>query len=240
MNVQKTLYNLYCDESRHLENDHSPVMAIGYIKSEANNYEQIISDLKTIKLRHHTPVEIKWSKLSTSRIPLYKELIDYFFNNPLWFRCILVKKKEQLDHTQFYSGSPDNFYYNLVYHLLLPNKDQDCLYKVYLDIKDTRGRDRLKKIKEAFQAHHKGESPFIHFQHLHSHESPLFELVDLFIGAITYKASEDHTKPGASTTKSTIINYIEEQSGYIINEGTEPWEKKFNILDHQARQYRHD
>jgi len=228
-------YHLYCDESRHLQNDHSPVMAIGYVKVATDQHDRICAELKAIKLRHHTPVELKWSKVSASRLPLYTELIAYFFANPLWFRCILVKYKDRLDHTQFNNGSHDNFYYKLVYYLLRPNQERDCCYSVFLDIKDTRGREKLRKIREVFQHEHQGASPFEQFQHLPSHENPLFELTDLFIGAITYKALGYANKPGANPTKKAIISQLEQLSGYYLEEGTEPWEQKFNIFDHQPR-----
>ncbi len=233
MNIKR--YQIYCDESHHLENDHSPVMVIGYIKVEEEQYERIRKDLEAIKLRHHTPVEIKWSKVSASRQALYAELIAYFFANPLWFRCVLVKYKDKLDHDQFNGGSHDNFYYKLVYFLLRPNHDQDCCYRVFLDVKDTRGREKLRKIREVFHNHHQGNSPFETFQHLRSHDSPMLELTDLFIGAIAYKAFGNHEKPEANPAKVALIQQIEQLSGYFLHLGTEPWEQKFNIFDHQPK-----
>ena len=35
--------------------------------------------------------------------------------------------------------------------------------------------------------------------------------------------------------KDFEINYIEMKSGYVLDEGTEPGEIKFNIFDHQPR-----
>jgi Protein of unknown function (DUF3800) len=229
--MNKTQYNIYLDESCHLESDGFPVMCIGHIKTNAQSYESIVKDLKALKLKHHTPTELKWNKLSASRIDFYKDLIDYFFNEEaLYFRAILVKYKDDLRHKDFNQGSHDNFYYKLIYFLLRSNHS-DFNYHVFLDIKDTRGRERLKKIKEVFNNYHHGESPFTSFQHLHSHDNILIELADFFIGAITYKARKLNT----SSVKQEVIEYIEEKSGYHIDEGTEPWETKFNIFDHQPK-----
>lgn len=38
-----------------------------------------------------------------------------------------------------------------------------------------------------------------------------------------------------SLAKKELINYIEMKSGYVLDEGTEPGEIKFNIFDHQPR-----
>jgi len=210
-------------------------MAIGYIKVNDSDYETVKTDLKQLKLKYKTPVELKWSKVSKSRLPFYKELINYFFHNPLYFRCILVKYKEKLDHDQFNHGEHDNFYYKMIYYLLRPNNGNDHQYRVFLDIKDTWGRAKLQKIDQIFQALHKQKSPFVQFQHIRSHESEFIQLTDLFLGAITYKARHLDKVIGANPAKVQIIQYLEEMSGYTLDEGTVPWEEKFNIFDHQPR-----
>ncbi|GAB3018661.1 DUF3800 domain-containing protein [Cyclobacterium sediminis] len=229
--------NLYIDESCHLEHDGFPVMCIGYTKINAEGYDNLKEGIKSIKLKHNAPTEIKWNKLSKSRIKLYKEIIDFFFDSPIQFRCILVKYKGKLDHAAFNKGDHDSFYYKLVYFLLnsSTNPPNGHDYKVYMDIKDTRGKERLAQIKTVFENKYYGASPFVHFQHIRSDESEFLQLTDLFIGAITYKSRKEHEKEGASTVKNEVIDYLEEKSGYLLNEGTEPWEEKFNIFDHQPK-----
>ena len=229
--MDKQQHNIYLDESCHLEFDGFPVMCVGCVKVNTQAYEAIRADLKHLKLKHHAPTELKWNKLSSSRLGFYKEIIDYFFSQEaLCFRAILVKYKNDLKHDDFNKGSHDNFYYKLIEYLLRPN-NTDYVYRVFLDIQNTRGRERLKKIKENFHNYHHGESPFVSFQHLHSHDNILIELADFFIGAITYKARGLET----SKVKKEIVAYIEEKSGYHIDEGTEPWETKFNIFDYQPK-----
>ncbi len=229
--------NLYIDESCHLEHDGFPVMCVGYTKINAMDYEELKETVKSIKLKHNAPTEIKWNKLSKSRIELYKELIDFFFEAPIHFRCILVKYKQKLNHEAFNKGDHDSFYYKLVYFLLnsSTNPPNGNDYRVYMDIKDTRGKERLAQITTVFENKHHGESPFIHFQHIRSDENEFLQLTDLFIGAITYKSRKEHEKEGASAVKNEVIAYLEEKSGYLLDEGTEPWEEKFNIFDHQPK-----
>lgn len=231
-----SIYKIYIDESCHLENDKLPVMCIGYIKVLQQNYEQFKKEIKAIKLKHKSPTEIKWNNLSSSRLPLYKELIDYFFQKDIEFRCVLIKNKQRLDHTQFNQGDHNNFYYKTVYLLLNSETNPPGHeYKVLLDLKDTRGRERLQKINEVFENKYYGKSPFKHFQHIHSDETDFLQLADLFIGAITYKARGAHAADNASNAKVEFIQYLEQTSGYQIDEGSEPWELKFNIFDFQPR-----
>ncbi|MDP3831553.1 MAG: DUF3800 domain-containing protein, partial [Ignavibacteriaceae bacterium] len=179
----------------------------------------------------------KWSHVSKAKLPLYKSLIDYFFSSDLEFRSVLVKYKDKLDHSQFNQGSHDNFYYKLIYFLLynplttVANKK----YAVYLDIKDTKSKSKLIKLEEVFNNKFLGQSPFKHFQSINSAESVFLQLADLFIGAITYKARNLCKSKGNSSAKNSFIDYLELKSGYSLDEGTEPWEKKFNIFDHQPK-----
>jgi len=227
-------YDLFVDESCHLEHDKVSVMSIGYIKVPKLAYEELKLAFKNIKKKHSIKNEIKWSKFSKVRMPLYKELVDFFFDTPLEFRCVLVKYKERLNHKDYNLGSHDNFYYKMTYYLLRPNPPMRE-YRVFMDIKDTRGREKLKKIEEVFQNYHKGESPFVKFQHLRSHENDFFQLTDLFIGAITYKCRLIKGEVPENRSKLEFINYLEEKSGFSIDEATTLWETKFNIFDHQPK-----
>lgn len=227
-------YNLFVDESCHLEHDRIPVMCIGYIKVPHLAYEELRKRLTEIKKGFKTPMELKWNKFSNSRLPLYKVLVDFFFETPIEFRCVLVKYKERLNHEQFNRGSHDNFYYKMTYYLLRPNPPE-VEYKVYLDIKDTRGKEKLKKIEEIFENYHHGASPFVHFQHLRSHDNVFFQLTDLFIGAVTYRTRQFCGEPIHHQGKDEFISYLESKSGFLLHEGTAPWETKFNIFDQHPK-----
>lgn len=229
--------NIYIDESCHLENDQLPLMCIGYTKIDSYNYEIYKNEIKAIKLKHHAPTEIKWNKLSLSRLELYKDLIDYFFDKEIQFRAILVKNKSQLNHEKFNKGDHSSFYYTLVFLLLRNpwvNLSKD-VFKVVLDIKDTRGKERLLKLdqrlKQEYITRYKVESPFHFFQHIRSDENEFLQLTDLFIGAITYKARKAHKEANASEVKKAVINYLEQKSGYLLHDGTDPLAEKFNIFD---------
>lgn len=231
------MYSLYIDESCHLEHDRMPVMCIGYIKINTEQYADVKQHIKALKLQHRSPTEIKWNNVSASRLPLYKALVDYFFASNIDFRCILVKYKDKLNHEQFNHGDHNNFYYKLIYFLLKSATNPPAnQYNVYLDIKDTRGKERLNKIEEVLQNKYNGKSPFVFFQHIHSHENVLLQLTDLFIGAITFKARGLQELENANKAKIELVQYIEKKSGYSLEEGTEPWETKFNIFDHQPKQ----
>ena len=171
-------YNLYIDESCHLEKDGFSVMCLGYIKTEASQYLNHREAIKIIKERNKTHAEVKWHNISRPSSPLYRELIDYFFSHELSFHSILVNGKTDWIKKQIDGGNTkENLYYDLIFDILeayIYPEGQSI--KIYLDIKDTRGRDKVKKLFDKLAAAHLGSMSFVHFQHIHSHENVLLSV----------------------------------------------------------------
>jgi hypothetical protein len=229
-------FNIYIDESCHLEHDNSNVMCIGYTVVDSEKYNVLKKSLKDLKLKHKTPTEIKWNKLSNSRWEFYKELIDLFFFNQIEFRAVLIKEKNNLESNEFSRMDQHSHYYKTL-SLLLSNKilNDSHIYNVYLDVKDTRGKQRIKNLKIELNHNFPSKSPFNKFQHLHSSDNEFLQLTDLFIGAICYKARNLMNSPNASQIRLKIINYLEDFYGYVLDEGTEPWDTKFYIDDFRIK-----
>ena len=213
-------------------------MVLGYVKVPEASYQRHKAALKAIKHAHYADFDLKWNKVSSGKLPLYAALIDYFFDSDMEFRAVLVKYKDELDHDQFNGGDHDNFYYKMVYYLIdnpYARRESDQI-RTFLDIKDTRGRERLQKIRQVFDNKYRHLTcPFTFFQHIRSEDSVFIQLADLMIGAIGYKARDLITKPGSSLAKLTLIHQIEKRAGYRIDSGTPPWELKFNVFNHQPR-----
>jgi hypothetical protein len=214
-------YKIFCDESCHLQNDGWDTMTLGALKCPENDYTKIKEDIKAIKLKHYTPFEIKWTKLSKSRTALYKELIDYFIFSNLTFRTVMVVNKQDLDHNLF-SQTHSEFYYKTYYLVLKKIMNEYDDYKVYMDIKDTRGKEALNELTKVFKNSHELPVPFM--QHIRSDESQLLQLVDLLTGAVSYKVRGVQT----SALKLEIVNYIEQKLGLVLNTTSSYNEKKFN------------
>ena len=235
-------FQIYIDESCHLEHDNHAVMAMGLIKVNEDDSQALKAHFVALLKNYKNPTELKWNTLSASRLPLYRALIDAFVQEPVVFRTVLVKNKSNLNHAAFNAGDHDNFYYKMVYLALnseyvLPKLSDEIEndYRVFLDIKDTRGRERLVTLQEVLHNKFKGQSPFVSFQHLHSHDNFWLQLSDFLLGAVTFKARGLHQLPNASAVKCQVVEYLEQVIGYSLNEGTPPWEPKFNIFDFQIK-----
>lgn len=221
---------IYIDESCHLENDGFPVMCVGGLYVEEENWKELSAKIKQLKLKHHSPTELKWNKVSSSRMPLYKALIDFFFEQKsLKFSALLIKHKENINNERYNSGDHNIFYYKAMFYLIRDFQSSH-LYKVYMDIKDNRGKARLNVLSRVLNRVC-GMNKYIYFQNIRSEGSQFIQLTDFFIGAIVYKQRGDIEKQ--SEIKNEIIKYIEHKSGYSITESTPPWENKFKIWDFQ-------
>lgn len=74
-------YNIYCDESCHLEYDHQKIMVLGAIRCEKSYKKQAVNDIRNIKEKYNMNkfCEVKWTKVSPDKYEMYHELVNYFF-----------------------------------------------------------------------------------------------------------------------------------------------------------------
>lgn len=213
-------YNIYCDESTHIENDGEPFMLLSYVSTPYHLLKMHNKNIREMKMEHFYRGEMKWSKISKSQYPFYNQVIDYFFSNDtLSFRAIIIDKS-QLNHEAF-SQNHDTFYDKMYYQLLNKKIYPDATYNIYLDIKDSYSYIKAKNLKKYLERDYQN---IRNLQIIRSHESELMQLTDVLMGAINYKL-RDLNKV---TAKNNIISKIEKLCGKPLSEKTSVTEKKFN------------
>ena len=223
------LFNIYCDESCHLENDKQSAMVLGALwcpQQKASEYNNAIANLKK-KHKLSRYFEIKWTKVSYGKLDFYKQLVDFFLENQaLSFRAWVIPDKSILKHKQ-YNQSHDDWYYKMYFYLLRNIIRSGNQYHIYLDIKDTRGSEKLERLHKVLtNAHYDFNREMItRMQHVHSHEIGLLQLADLLIGLLSYKARNLSDSP----SKAELVKYLKTKSGRNLEQNTLPTEKKFNL-----------
>lgn len=215
-------FNIYSDESCHLEHDGKEYMVIGYVSSAYNQVKRHAERINNLKEKHHFYAEIKWSKVSDSQHQFYRELINYFFDTDLKFRAIVVNKCK-ID-TEKHGGDFDTFYYKMYYQLLNHNLNSQYSYNVYLDIKDTLSNRKVNKLKEILNIKY---GVFNKVQHIRSHETVLLQLADVLIGAISYNLNDEEKK---STAKVELIERIKQHSKQSLDKSSFMKEEKMNLF----------
>lgn len=197
-------FNIYCDESCHIENDHKRFMFLGSVSCAYNQVKRHTERINELKDKHKFNAEIKWSNVSKSKLRFYEELIDYFFDTDLKFRTVGVEKSTI--NYEAYGKTYDEFYYTIYYYLL--NKvDPEYNYNVYLDIKDSLSANKVNKLKEILNIK---LGVFRNVQNIRSHESILMQLSDFIMGAISYQHNNLEKNNAA---KVKIISRIIHHSG---------------------------
>jgi len=227
------IYNVYCDESCHLENDPHQVMVLGAVWCPLTRCREINVSLREIKLRHglSATFEVKWTKVSPAKHQFYLEWIDYFFDNPdLYFRALIVPDKSKLRHEAFTKQNHDIWYYKMYYVMLNVIFSPQAHYRIYIDIKDTRGGTKIRKLEEILSCSSK--EMIDRLQLIHSKEVELLQLADLMIGAVSYINRNQKGNNG----KEQLVETMKERSGCSLTHSTSYMARKVNLLRWQAQE----
>ena len=232
--------NLYCDESGHLERDQVPVMVLGAISCPTRTAPRIARDLRRIKRKHGmghedpASFEVKWSKVSRSGVPFYREYLDYFFDcEDLSFRALVVRDKSQLRHSAF-DQTHDDWYYKMYYQTLEPLVEVGNTYELYLDIKDTLSQRKVEHLQKVLSNRLRDFNGIVlpRVQHVRSDEVEQVQLVDLLIGAIAYHNRGLKSNEG----KRALVRQIQQRSGLTLGATTGRFRPKVNLFFWEAQQ----
>jgi hypothetical protein len=107
-------------------------------------------------------------------------------------------------------------------------------YNIYLDIKDTKSKTKIQKLRRVLEnsRYDFSSSMIKNMQVIRSDEVEIMQLVDILIGAIAYISRDLSTVQA----KNDIIDYIKKKSGYTLKKNTLYRESKFNIFHLQLEE----
>jgi hypothetical protein len=213
-----------------MENDHFKVMVLGAVWCPIDKVKEISARIRDIKKDHglKPEFEIKWTKVSPAKMIFYREVMDYFFDNDnLHFRALIVPDKSKLRHEVF-SQSHDDWYYKMYFDMLKVILSPKAIYRIYLDIKDTRSADKIAKLHDVLcnNLYDFSRKIIERVQAVRSHEVEILQLTDLLIGAVSY------TNRGLSGNdgKDTLVARMKERSQYCLTRTTLLREDKVNLF----------
>ena len=218
--ISKT-FNIYCDESCHIQHDHKKFMFLGSISCAYPQVKRHSKRIDELKKEHNFYAEIKWTNVSMSKVRFYLDLVDYFFDTDLRFRAIGVNKSKI--KCEEFCSSFDEFYYKMYYQLLNYNIDTLSHYNVYLDIKDSLSAIKVRKLKDILNVKY---GVFRTIQNIRSEESLLMQLCDFIMGAISYNSNCDEKK---NMAKVQILEKIRKHSNVIDLDKTN-YSDKLNLF----------
>lgn len=227
-------YNVYCDESCHLEHDQQKVMVLGAVWCPIEKTREIAVRLREIKRAHNLPAnfEIKWTKVSPAMVKFYQDVLDYFFDDDdLHFRALVTPDKAKLKHAEF-GQDHDTWYYKMYFQLLeVLFSPHDC-YRIYIDRKDTCGSRKIEKLHQVLcnNVYDFNRKIIERVQVVGSNGIEQIQLCDLLTGAISY-ANRELT---ASSAKNQLVARMKARSGYVLTRTTLLRERKVNVFRWEA------
>lgn len=222
--IKKT-FNIYCDESTHLEHDGHPYMLYSYISIASNQIKICKEQIKAIKAKYGYDGELKWTNIHDKTFEMYKELVEYFFMTDMKFRAVIVDKSQIDDTREDYTFN--DFYFRMYFQLLHHEINLENMYNIYFDIKDTCSQQKLQKLKEIL----KWNASIQNFQFIRSYETPFVQLADVLMGAINYNLRiERGDINGKVIAKRQIVQHIQKHTPISLKQTSPLNAKKFNLF----------
>jgi hypothetical protein len=221
-------YNIYCDESCHLQHDGISKMILGCVWLPRSSVRSVSDELIRIRNGHGFRCEMKWTKISPSKLQMYQDVLQYFWRSDLSFRCLVVRDKSLLDHDTFNLGSHDSFYYKMFFQVLRSIIEPANHYHIYLDRKDSRSTQRTLFLREVLCSSLRDPQQHVvpRIQNIRSYESVLLQVCDILIGAVGYfnRGLKD------SEAKTAVCDSLVRASGQRLDGTTPLGARKFNIF----------
>jgi hypothetical protein len=230
-------FEIYCDESRPdlftSKAEHKDrYLLIGGLWLPAEKRTEVKQKIKDLKNTHKIGGQIKWQKISNSRLKFYFELIDLFVSLglDLRFRCIAVEVRK-INFKLFHENDAElgfyKFYYELIHHWILDFNE----YYIFCDTKTNRRPDRLSTLQLCLQR--SNLSSQIHsIQAVPSKESALIQFADFLLGATSSDLNESIDERSA---KMKILVHLRKQLKRKKLTPTVKSEEKFNIFEIQLQ-----
>jgi len=186
--------------------------------------------------------EMKWGKVSRTKLPAYKRVVDTFFapwyKDAPHFHSLVIDTSRQ-KHKVYNQGSREIGFNKEIYQLAMKfGRLYWALFHIYPDQRTTdQSPDDLRLILNR-GIRKKGDTrdwPYRRLQFRDSEKTELLQLTDMFAGAIAYRHNEHHRAANASPAKIELSEYILAKAGIKDVKRDTPVRGKFTIWHRMLR-----
>jgi len=219
-------YNIYCDEASTTD---ARYMLIGGLWVPWEAEPRVRAALAEVRDRHNLQAEMKWTKVSATKLQAYKDFIDTFFTDAsISFKCIVLDT-HILDYKTFHRGDEELGFYKFYFQLVSRNLSIDHLYWLFADERKNRKPYRLVVLRLTVNRWWKKRAelePLRNVEPRVSHGEDLLQLADVLLGAIAYAWNERK----GSQAKLALVAHIAQRLGWpTLRIATRPTAPKVNI-----------
>ncbi|CAO1655006.1 DUF3800 domain-containing protein [Parasphingorhabdus sp. NYA22] len=234
------LSDIYIDESS--QTKHRFLLLAGMIV-QTNKVPEVLAEINRLRLPELPHGEMKWNKVSNSKLLCYKRIVDGFFDRPQFsgvhFHSIIVDT-HHLNHRAFNDGSREVGFNKEIYQLAskFARLYKNRLFHLYLDQRETSQRPEDLRTILNFGRSKVGDSREWPFRRSHFRDSkttPALQMVDIFAGAIAYHVNGHIDLENASPAKVRLARYILRRAGIVDPTKDTSMSGKFTIWHRQLR-----
>lgn len=225
-------YEVYCDEafpdlftSKHSSKKFLTIGALWLEKSMRTDIKEKINE---IRKKHNAWGEIKWNKISQSKLDFYFDLVDLFmsYGYDLRFRCIVIDSSAvdlKLHHNNDGELGFYKFYYQLLHHWILDFNT----YSIFCDTKTNKDPERIKILHRCLKSSNLS-SEILNVQALPSKEVVLIQLSDFLLGMASARMNNTLKENSA---KSRVVEELERKLNVHRLGPTYQNELKYNVFN---------
>ncbi|TFZ56057.1 DUF3800 domain-containing protein [Methylorubrum sp. Q1] len=210
--------NIYVDESSQTKHKY---LVLGGIILPSESCDGLAESIWAARQPELPKGEMKWVKVSRSKLDAYLRVVDTFFDrkdiNRFEFHSLIVDT-HKLNDRKYNQGCRDTGFNKEIYQLLMKFRrlHSGCLFHVYPDRRSTKNAPEDLRVivnRGALKSGDRRDYPFrrIHFRD--SDAEVALQLVDLLIGAIAYRLNGHDQAPDASQAKRSLCEHVLARAG---------------------------
>lgn len=206
---------VYIDESstRHR------YLVLGAVVVLRDHSATLAAQIQTARLPELPQGEMKWTKVSQTKLPAYTRVVDCFFQTRLRlfeFHSVVIDTSRQR-HQLYNQGSHEIGFNKEMYQLAFKcGRLYQTLFHVYPDrrVTDQRPEDlRLMLNRGIRRKGDKRDWPYRRLQFRDSHNTPFIQLADILAGSIAYHLNGHRHVMDASPAKAALSDHILRNAG---------------------------
>lgn len=202
---------VFFDETGSINDKANRYFCLGMIKCMQPYY--LDTKIRSTRQRFGFYDEIKWNTISKTKTKVIDQILDDIFLTPgIYFSCVVINK-DNLDFSKEFGNDPYKAYQSFTEILLKDNVEENEILTVLADYVTTP-----KKVKFEVDVKHNLNKLLdrLAIGGVHRVDSKgvnLIQIVDLFIGAVTYSYKLDAKLVGGDKNKKKILSKLLRQLG---------------------------
>ena len=212
----KEIAEIYFDESS--QNNHR-FLVLGAIIVPLLGTPKLNELIQKARLPELPAKEVKWTKVSRTKLVAYKRVVDTLFDNPKLVNFhSLVVDATQVDHVRWNEGSREIGFNKEIYQLArkFARIYKNPLFHLYPDYRETNQHPEELRLIVNRGRHKDGDKrdwPFRRCQFRDLQTTLPLQLVDVVIGALAFELNGHAKAANASPAKIALSAYVLERAG---------------------------